>query len=392
MSTSFKKIKSGSSVYYIKVDKTNGAVIIEPGSSSISLSKDTIISMLNFRRSFAYAEAIKRREITGNSIIPIKLDQYDENTVGDKTTLVVTEYSLTQKSDYPEIIFKNIDVSTGSYIQNVFLPGNVADEFFRQVSAAGIKSDVIQISDIQYVKKLPDETVADSTVVYRIGSTLYKLNADQDAFVELSGNFVRVRKLYEFSPVMKENVLYELGQSYKDEFGNEFDRGVYTYTKTGNVLTKTDLVIYITKKLPEVSAAKENYVYLLSKDDIAANKQRGTMWKLNSKKDDFVEETRKYESVPKLPYSPLAVDNTYYILNDERIFKANSGKYDNLGTIADVKELPDITNIILDDKVVYVLVEKDGNKAKGSKWIFDATDKQFVAFTDGYKGHQNSNS
>lgn len=392
MSTSFKKIKSGSSVYYIKVDKTNGAVIIEPGSSSISLSKDTIVSMLDFRRSFAYAEAIKRREITGNSIIPIKLDQYDENTVNGKTTLVVTEYSLTQKSDYPEIIFKNIDVSTGSYIQNVFLPGNVADEFFRQVSAAGIKSDVIQISDIQYVKKLPDETVADSTVVYRIGSTLYKLNAEQDAFVELSGSFVRVRKLYEFSPVMKENILYELGQSYKDEFGNEFDRGVYTYTKTGNVLTKTDFVIYLTKKLPEVSAAKENYIYLLSKDDIAANKQRGTMWKLNSKKDAFVEETRIYENVPKLPYSPLAVDNTYYILNDERIFKANGGKYDNLGTISDVKELPDVTNVILDDKVVYVLVEKDGEKAKGSKWIFDATDKQFVAFTDGYKGHQNSNS
>ena len=384
----FKKIKHNVNDFYIKVDKNNGAVIVEPGTGSITLSKDTIISMLDFRRSFAYAEAVKRREITGNSILPVTLEQFTEQTESGEVYLVITQYNLAQKHDMPQITFKRVKVSTGDIEYVLDIPGGVTDYLFREISAAGLKSDVVQLTDVQYVKQLPDETIARSDAVYRIGSDLYKLNEEQDAFTKLTGTFVRTRKLYEFSPTMKENVLYELSTPYKDEFGNEFDRGVYTYSASDNTVEKTDLIIYLSKKLPDVTAAKENYIYLLSKDDIANNKQRGTMWKLNSTKDAYEEETRRYEPVHKLPFAPLAVNGTYYILNDERILQAVNSKYNNLGQIIDVKELPDVSTTILSDTVVYVLTENQGDKQKGSKWIFDSVDKQFVAYTNGYKGHQ----
>ena len=388
MSSTFKKIKHGSNDFYIKVDKNDGVIIVEPGSGSITLNKATVQSMLDFRRSFAYVEAIRRRQITANSILPVTLEQFSEQTNNGVTYLVVIQYNLAQKLDMPQISFKTINVNTGDVEYKLELPGGVTDQLFREISSAGLKTDTFLFTNIQYVKSLPDETIASSKAVYRIGSKLYKLNDEQDGFVELEGTFVRVRRLYEFTTSMQENVLYDLTVPYKDEFGNEFDRGVYTYTKSTNTVVKTDKVLYLIKKLPAISEAKENYIYILTRDDLVNNKNKNTKWRLNEQKTDYIEDNSNWETLTRLPYSPLAVSGTFYILNDDRLFKALEGKYDNLGHIVDTKELPDVSKTIIDDKTVYVLTEKVGNKAKGSKWIFDTVDKQFVEYTDGYKGHQ----
>ena len=226
----FKKIEHSGREFYLKVDKTDGAIILQPGAGIVTLSTDTIVRMLDFRRSFVYSEAAMRRRVTSNTIIPTVLEQFIEDSSGDASNLVIISYTLAQKLDMPTLAFKTISLTDGRVKDSLNLPGGVTDQFFRDVSAAGIKPRAAEVSDVKYVKVLPDETAADSKVVYLYNKEYYKLNDEQDDYNKITGEFVNVRKLYEFKTQAKENVLYNLDTPYADEYGEDYERGVYTYT------------------------------------------------------------------------------------------------------------------------------------------------------------------
>ena len=246
----------------------------------------------------------------------------------------------------------------------------------------------MELTNIVEVEKLPAETAARNDVVYQYQKKLYKLNADEDALEELTGTIEEVKILPEFSTSAEEDVLYNLGYGYFDQQAQQkFEQGVYTYAATGNLFTLEDLKVNRVGKLPAVKKAKENVIYVLTRDDAEAEAEEGSAWKLNQEKTEFVEETRKIVNCTKLPYVKLAVKDAYYIINKGVVKKANTADFTTVGALINVdrKGLPNVGKIQLNGSTVYILkVDQtlaDGTAAKkGDMFIFDVNAKEFIEY------------
>lgn len=359
---------------FVKVNNS-GAVIICPDKGTVQLSAEDIVKILNFRRTFDYQLALKNIRIQ-KGFRPIRLGYNVENTETKKVILV--DFIIATEKDAPAVEFKTIDIETSVTEHNVSIDYNDFDKILQAFDAAGYKATSFKIDDILYVRKLPSETFADPAAAYCVDGKWYKLNAAEDGYNEITGTFKKVPRLLEFTSRAEEGVLYNLTTTYVSKYNERFEPGVYSYTKTGNKHTLEDIEIVNTKRLPKFEDARENVIYVLSKQD--GDREKGTAWKKGT--TDFTAFTTPIVSDTSVPFIPLAEDGVYYIAADVLVKKAGSGKYENIGKVTYVDELPDTTVITLKPSIVYVLSENSGSRKKGSRWVFDFTKKEFVAYSE----------
>ena len=375
-----KVTQNGYKDYYFKVS-TEGAKIVVVNEGAVSLTSEAINKMLNFRRSYDYSLIMKRMRVSNNVTNPTDIEYNVEN--GNELLLV--KYLLTQRSavDFPAIKITRINLDNGKVTNTIDMPVEVVIAFDNELKANGFEPTAAVIKDIQFVKELPNETSADPNTIYYCNKTLYVLNSDQDAFAELTGNFKQVNKLPDFESQAKEGVLYNLTNKYSDvENGENYERGIYTYTKANNSHKLEDLKIVRIKKLPEVNKADSNIIFILTRDDTENERLKDSAWVL--KNESFVQETRQIIDVDRLPFAPIAEHNVYYVLNGGYIKQADTvnKKYHNIGQIVQVDELPDVTKLQLEEGIVYVLTQKFGDKARGTRWVFNHETKEYEEFKD----------
>jgi hypothetical protein len=86
----------------------------------------------------------------------------------------------------------------------------------------------------------------------------------------------------------------------------------------------------------------------------------------------------------------LATANTNYLV-DGIVTKFASNKFTKVGNVVEVAELPDVSEIKLDATLIYTLTKDDGNRAAGTRWVFDTTEKEFVAYEDFDSNDQEDN-
>ena len=375
-----KVSQNGYKDYYFKVNK-DGAKIVVVNEGAVTLTPNAIKKMLNFRRSFDYSLIMKRMRVSNNVTNPTDIEYNVEND----DELLLVKYLLTQRSsnDFPSIKITRIDLDSGKVTNTIDMPVDVVIALDNELKRNGFEATATAIKDIMFVKELPNETSADPNTIYYFNKKLYVLNNDQDAFAELTGTFKQVNKLPDFESLAKEGVLYNLTNKYTDvEYGEEYERGIYTYKKSDNSHTLEDLKIVHIKKLPDVEKADSNVIFILTRDDVENERLKDSAWILND--DEFVEETREIIDVTKLPFAPIAEHNVYYVLNGGYIKQADTKnkKYHNIGQIVQVDELPDISTVQLEEGIVYVLTQKFGDKARGTRWVFNHTTKEFEEFED----------
>ena len=362
--------------YYIKVDQSDGAKIILPGVGTVALSADDISKIVDFRAGFDYNDTLIRRR----KVRTIQPDTLEYNVLNEETNeLVLVSFVLNTHLDQPEMIFECIKVADGKQATRVKLPFTVVDVLLHEFAAKGFESELPVINDIKYVDKLPNETAAESDKVYLFEKEYYKLNADEDGYNKVTGPFVQVNTLPEFTPKAKAGVLYNLTADWVEPNSKDkYTKGIYTFDATTKAFTLTDLKTQSVRALPEVDKATANVIYVLTKDD--GERGKGTEWVV--KENAWVEETREIVSGNTLPIIPLAVTGTYYIVSGKQMQLAEKSTFKNLGTIKDVKALPDTTKLELSGDVVYVLTKAQDSYKVGDKFIFDTETKEFGEYSD----------
>ena len=375
-----KVTQSGYKDYYFKVNK-DGAKIVVVNEGAVTLTPEAITKMLNFRRSFDYSLIMKRMQVSNNVTNPTDIEYNVEN--GDELLLV--RYMLTQRSavDFPAIKIIRIDLENGKITNTIDMPVETVIAFDNELKKNGFEPTAPAIKDILFVKELPNETAADPNTIYYYNKKLYVLNTDQDAFAELTGDFKQVNKLPDFESLAKEGVLYNLTNKYSDvEYGEDYERGIYTYKKSDNSHKLEDLKIVRIKKLPDVDKADSNVIFILTRDDVENERLKDSAWIL--KDEEFVEEKREIIDVTRLPFAPIAEHDVYYVLNGGYVKQADTKnkKYHNIGQIVQVDELPDVSTVQLAEGIVYVLTQKFEDKARGSRWVFNHETKEFEEFKD----------
>lgn len=384
----FTKIDNrGGQPFYVKASKDD-VVIINPGNGAVTLTKEAAEKILNFRRMFDYSRLRIVRQKRGASVQPDTIEFNVLNSGEESSEMVIVRYTLPRNSDSPDVAIVRVDPDTASKKGELQMSYDVFDVVVREMAKSGIKPKYMELTNIVEVEKLPAETAARNDVVYQYQKKLYKLNADEDELEELTGTIEEVKILPEFSTSAEEDVLYNLGYGYFDQQAQQkFEQGVYTYAATGNLFTLEDLKVNRVGKLPAVKKAKENVIYVLTRDDAEAEAEEGSAWKLNQDKTELVEETRKIVNCTKLPYVKLAVKDAYYIINKGVVKKANTADFTTVGALINVdrKGLPNIGKIQLNGSTVYILkVDQtlaDGTAAKkGDMFIFDVNAKEFIEY------------
>lgn len=378
----------GANATYIKATESS-LQIISPGKGAVELDAAAAKQLLDFRRSFAYSRRLIARQKRGASITPDVLEYNVQNSQDGGDELEIVTYTLSRTNDTPDVKITRVDIASGEKIGYLDLSWDVFDVVVRELDKAGISTDIMALTDVVEVNKLPNETSARRDVVYRYKGEYYKLNAEEDALDKIEGPFKTVRKLPEFTTQAVEDTLYNLGYGYYDEDAQQrFEKGVYTYDAESNKGILEDLNIVRVGRLPKATKAKENQIYVLTADDNQNEKAEGTAWKLNDTKDEFEEETRPIINCSTLPFKPLAETDTYYIVSNT-MKKAAEDHYDTVGPIitVDLVGLPDVEKIKLNGSTVYILkqdeVRADGSVAKmGTTWIFNVNTKAFEEYKE----------
>lgn len=358
---------------YISVDATNGATILIPDKAVVNLSKTTLQSIADTRKGFDYAKLMKEIRLKKKGSGKVTLLETETKA------LKAIDLVLSMPTDHPVLTIRDMSLETGN-TTTTNLGNQLSDKLLRMMASAGIVSQQPTINDIQYVDELPNETAADNDTVYLKGGKYFKVNAAEDAYEEIAGTIVEVKKLYPFTTNAKANTLYNLTTKFVSEWNEVFERGIYTYDASTNKAILTDLTIKSVKALPE--AGEANIVYVLTKAD--GDRAKGSKWTYAS--ETWTEDTREIVTGTTVPFGPLATVNTFYNVANSILKKAVSGnKYETIGQIVEVpnpnlSDLPSVEKITLPEGTVYVLNKADGVKAKGSKWMFDFTAKEFKAY------------
>lgn len=381
MSESFVTVKNDTGAEaFLKVD-ANGATVVIPNSGAINIDSTVIQSIVDARKGFDYAELRKKIRLSKKTTGKVSV----LNEIEEEALLQVVDLVLNTSTDNPLISVRDISTDTGS-VEKVELNAQLSSTLLNMITNTGYTSDYPTIADILYVDVLPNETAADSKAVYLWKKEYYKLNAAEDGYDKLTGKFEEVADLYPFTTTAKENVLYNLTARFTSKWNELFEPGIYTYTAATNKAVLTELTIQTVKKLPELTAAKDKVIYVLNKDDAAVEgATKGTAWTVDKSGENpaWVKETREIITTSTVPFSPLAVKDTYYIVNTGIVKQAGTSAYTTIGNLVSVRpenELPSVEKVVLQKDVMYVLTKTSGEKKAGSKWMFDFDTKEFVEY------------
>ena len=367
-------------VYY---DFGTNVKIVFPNEGGVVMTKDSFIKLLTYFKGYDFL--LGRKEIGNNYNTKAKenLGYFVEDTEGN---LIVIDISPNRAGLFGDVVFKTIDSSTGKVTKKLSLTNPQITKLVHLAELAGIKSDATTYADIVFVDQLPAETSAKRFTIYGFEGKFYTLNAEESELVEIT--FETKKKLPSSTTTAKEGILYVLknNQTISDiDPAITFKAGVYTYTAASNDFTLEDLKTKKVDRLPKVEKADAVTLYIMTADEKDEEDKiihaKGTVWKLD--KTEFVEETRKISEVNALPYVELAVDGTNYrVGNEVSKYSATTKSFTKVGTVVMVEELPDVSTIKVDTSLIYVLTKDDGERKKSTRWVFDATKKEFTSYVD----------
>ena len=389
---SFKRILTNNGnrdPIFINIKET-GLDIIVPSIGVVNFDKDGFVRMLNYMRAYDYTLAVQNNEA--------KYYRENKELIGffvesSNNELITIEFGVSKKKVVPDVRFKKYDTSNGKILSDISINANTFAKIINEARLAGIDTNVEFIEEIKFVDKLPAETSAKRFTVYKFENKYFILNDDEDELIEIKGNFFERPNFPAIKPDAVEGVLYNLTNK-QDQPPYLFEQGIYTYTLSTNTFSLTDLKIYKIDKLPDIDKAKENTIYILTRnetnDEGEITKAKGTAWKVDTNK--FVEETREIKNLSKLPIKELATRDAYYIINGT-VHQFKESKFNKIGILINcVDKLPDVSSIKLDKNIVYTLTQPDGERAKGSSWIFNMTTKEFDVYIDPTKTESTSNN
>ena len=361
--------------YFVEVGDS-GVNIILPGVGKVLLDKDGFVNLLNYLIGYDYTLAIQEK---GYYYTKAKAPLGYYST--QDGSIVVVNITLAV-GKIPDVTFKTISTENGKITSEVVVNSRIFSKIISLAKNAGIVATKTPITAIKFVDALPAETSAKRGTVYSYNKKYFILNANEDALTEITGDILIMDKFPATESPAKENTLYLLTDEQVIR-GTRYKRGLYLYNKTKNEYAIQDLILNKIDKLPDVAKAKENGLYLLTKNETDkegnVTRAKGTVWKVSEGK--FVAETRKIVNVGKLEVVDIADADKKYLVNDQlNEYDATKKKFNKIGIVEVVEELPDITKIQLTDDIVYTLTENDGNRLKGTNWIFDLKTKEFKEY------------
>lgn len=370
---SYTKINSYDTEAFISVDETDGLKLIMPNKGAVSLDKTALQNFINFLHGYNVVMARQK----GNANVSYFFINEDSNFV---VFDVNPHMGINDRA--PKCTIRTISSVNGSVISTAALPSVVVNSIEVQAAGVNIVPTVPVISEIKFVKNLPNETSAEKGVVYLFEDKYHLLNTEEDGFNILDITPL-VRSQYPSTTLPgKEGIIYNLTNKQTNPI--TFEMGLYTYNGSTNKYTLLDKKLQNTDKLPAVENAKTTIIYVLTKDfgEGDEKKAKGTAW--NVVEGKYVQVTTPIKNVTKLNCDEVAIDNAYYNVNGVlSVYNATSKKFNKIGDIKKVGTLPNVTTINIDPTVVYTLMANvDSTHLSGSKWIFDMETKAFVAYSE----------
>ena len=396
----FTKINASGVDAYVSFDDT--VKIIVPASGAVTLPKDSFVKLLNYFKGYAFLLAQKElHNKYYNAKLSSDLGYFVESADG---SLIIVDVSLDQLGKYASVTFKTLDTDTAAVKYELRLSAPMVRGIIEEAALHGIESTAKSYQGIQFVDSLPDETSAKKNTVYRLSDKFYLLNDAEDALDEIKVAFED--KLPSAEVKGKEGVIYQLTRPqeepdaslrFTEGEGNgnpkdiHFDPGLYTFTAATNTFTLLDLSVKKVSSLPEIptddkkkSNISETTLYVLTADEKVSDgetRKKGSAW--TYKDGSFTEEKRPIMVTQRLPYTKLAVDGTYYDVQNF-VTKFSDGKFTKIGKVVMIRngQLPDVSTVKLDPDYIYTLKKNQGEKKLNSSWVFNMDSKEFEKYVD----------
>ena len=343
------------------------------------MTKDSFVSLLDYFRSYEFILAKQELDIEyypkGKKT---NLGYFAETEDGD---LIVVEIIAGRNGGkFGDVTFKTISGDHGSVVSSFTLSNAQVTKLVAAAAVEGIESKGVDYQGVVFVDALPAETAAKRFVVYANAGKYYTLNADEDALVEIE--VVERPIMPVAAPSAQEGVLYNLTAEQEILYPKTtFKVGLYTYKKSDNTFVLQDIDgVEKVPALPAIDGAQMKHLYQLTKaekPEQGDTRPKGSLWYVEN--GAWVQETKVLKTTTKLPYGEVAAANTNYLV-DGVVTKFASGKFTKVAKVEAVETLPDVSSITVDDSVIYVLTQNDGERVAGTKWVF--VEDEFVEFLD----------
>ena len=365
--------------YFIEADQAKGLTVLVPSKGIFKLDAAAAKKLVNFPHQFEFLAALSTyRKAANGAGKPVHTHIQNDT---DKTISVFDFLIMDTAGQNVAANVKVVNTENAEVTSEIEVTPRTMSAIVYELAKAGIKSTVKQYAGVVSVDALPSETAFNKVTFYNVkeDGKVYKLNADEDNFEEVTDPIVEVEELPATEITAKQNVLYFLNHPTK-----KADRGFFEYNGTSFI--KADYVgVKEIARLPKEEDIEDHLIYVVTKDIKVKDKpdvKAGTIYV--GKEQALEEKTLKIEEVSELPNLVVAKEGTIYGVNGV-YRKFTSGEFGPIIAKAVVKldAKPDFAKVGLtvNPDMIYVLNKQvDSDHLVGSKWVFDTTTKAFKAY------------
>lgn len=367
--------------YFIKADQAEGLTVIVAGDSVVKLDAAAAKKFVNFFRQYTFLSALSAYRRAANGAGK-KVHTFIENNT-TKTISVMDLLILDETGKSVTMDAKVVRMTDGQIQSSLTVDANTLQVIMYELAKADIKADVKPYRDVVSVSELPSETAFKKATFYKVKADkkVYKLNAAEDGFEEVTEKIVDVPRLPAVKSEAKEGVIYFLNQPTGDA-----DRGFFEYKAAKKDYIKADYVgLKEIARLPKDEDIENNMIYVVSKEIKVKDQdpiKAGTVYV--GKEQALEKKELTIQEVTELPNLVVAEEGVIYNVNGV-YRKFTAGEFGDIIAKDTVKldEKPDFAKVGLtvDDSVIYVLNKQvSAEKPVGSKWVFDSKTKEFVKY------------
>ena len=365
--------------YFIEADQAKGLTVLVPSKGIFKLDAAAAKKLVNFPHQFEFLAALSSyRKAANGAGKPVHTHIQNDT---DKTISVFDFLIMDTAGQNVAANVKVVSTENAEVTSEIEVTPKTMSAIVYELAKAGIKSTVKQYAGVVSVDALPSETAFNKVTFYHVkeDGKVYKLNAAEDNFEEVTDPIVEVEELPATEITAKQNVLYFLNHPTK-----KADRGFFEYNGTSFI--KADYVgVKEIARLPKEEDIEDHLIYVVTKDIKVKDKpdvKAGTIYV--GKEQALEEKTLKIEEVSELPNLVVAKEGTIYGVNGV-YRKFTSGEFGPIiaKSVVKLDAKPDFTKVGLtvNPDMIYVLNKQvDSDHLVGSKWVFDTTTKAFKAY------------
>lgn len=365
--------------YFIEADQAKGLTVLVPSKGIFKLDAAAAKKLVNFPHQFEFLAALSSyRKAANGAGKPVHTHIQNDT---DKTISVFDFLIMDTAGQNVAANVKVVSTENAEVTSEIEVTPKTMSAIVYELAKAGIKSTVKQYAGVVSVDALPSETAFNKVTFYHVkeDGKVYKLNAAEDNFEEVTDPIVEVEELPATEITAKQNVLYFLNHPTK-----KADRGFFEYNGTSFI--KADYVgVKEIARLPKEEDIEDHLIYVVTKDIKVKDKpdvKAGTIYV--GKEQALEEKTLKIEEVSELPNLVVAKEGTIYGVNGVyRKFTSDEFGPIIAKSVVKLDAKPDFTKVGLtvNPDMIYVLNKQvDSDHLVGSKWVFDTTTKAFKAY------------